>query len=149
MNKTEKFFPINNGKIRNSFPEVWVSRNLNIEPDTFYDSDGYMFDLSLSCSVKYRYTSNKERMYFPKNLDIFDSIYVEKKGNSYKLIAKKYFHIHGEIDLRAELTKMEELQVCNIEFFPYLMEENNITIYKQVKCKDQFGEYYDIEELPF
>lgn len=146
--KRGEFIPIISGGIHTG----WYNRVLNIMPTVLNNDTTTNSSISSVCmyaKVKYRYTSNKGRMYFPKNLDVFDSIYVEKKGNSYKLIAKRYFHIHGEIDLRSELTKMEELQVCNIEFFSYLMEENNITIYRQVKCKDQFGEYYGIEELPF
>lgn len=99
--------------------------------------------------VKYRFTSSKGKMYFPQNLDMFDNASVIKRGNNYTLYVERIFHIYGEIDLQSNLKDMEKIRVCNIEFFPYLMEENNIAIYKQVKCKEQFGEYYDIEELPF
>lgn len=146
--KRGEFIPI----ISEGVHKSWYNRKLNIMPIVLNSDTTTNSSVSSVCmyaKVKYRFTSGKGKMYFPKNLDVFNDVYIRKRGNNYTLYAERVFHIYGEIDLQSNLKEMEEIRVCNTEYFPYLMEENNITIYKQVKCKDWFGEYYDIEELPF
>ena len=143
-----EFIPIISGGIHTG----WYNRVLNIMPTVLNNdttTNSSVSSVSMYAKVKYRFTSSKGKMYFPKNLDIFNNVHIRRHGNNYTLYAERVFHIYGEIDLQSSLKEMEEIRVCNIEFFPYLMELNNISVYKQVKCKDQFGEYYHIEELPF
>lgn len=140
--KRGEFIPI----IREGIHKSWYNRALNITPVVYNNNTTANSSVSyvgLDAIVKYRFTSSKGRMYFPKNLDIFNDVYIRKHGNNYILYAKRYFRIHGEIDLQSSLKEMEEIRVCNTEFFSYIMEEYRIPIYNK---KDEYD--YCIE-LPF